>query len=160
MWSTSNLSHCTVHGKLELNEQTNNENNAIRYWTQLLKIEGKWWSKIKDQDQRQRLVTQVRRTQTELARLSMESLSISFYVYILYIVNWYTIYTIIILQRVRNNGQSLSIEDTLRFLDIYECTNCACCRDANILIGIPRSIQQLGPYLISIFLVGDGVGLL
>jgi len=26
--------HCTVHGKLELNEQTNNENKAMNYWRQ------------------------------------------------------------------------------------------------------------------------------
>ena len=26
--------HCTVHGMLELDEQTNNKNNAINYWRQ------------------------------------------------------------------------------------------------------------------------------
>jgi len=41
--------HCTVHGKLEqLINQTNNENNAINYWTQLLIIEGRGrgWAKV------------------------------------------------------------------------------------------------------------------
>jgi len=26
--------HCTVYGMLELNEQTNNKDNAINYWRQ------------------------------------------------------------------------------------------------------------------------------
>jgi len=40
-------SHCTVHSKLEVNEQTSNENNAINYWRQLLRIEGKGFGWVK-----------------------------------------------------------------------------------------------------------------
>jgi len=38
-----------VHSKLELKEQTNNINNAINYWRQLLRTEekGQRWVKVR-----------------------------------------------------------------------------------------------------------------